>query len=152
MSLKPVSSQRDYGFHRAGFREEVGGAGHDLHCFLTSQSGVSAFVELDHSGISPAKRPEPNTVPLCLRKKAIFIFKSETSSDLRAFSDDQGGHKLPAQFRPWHAIGVVRPESVPPQVECQSFLDNLIAQFGTLSLGMIRWSQTLGVPFCPLMT
>jgi hypothetical protein len=92
MSLKPVSSQRDYGFHRAGFREEVGGAGRDLHCFLTSQSGVSAFVELDHSGISPAKRREPNTVPLCLRKKAIFNFKSETSPDLRAFSDDQGGH------------------------------------------------------------
>jgi hypothetical protein len=85
-----VSSQRDYGFHRAGFREEVGGAGRDLHCFLTSQSGVSAFVELDHSGISPAKRREPNTVPLCLRKKAIFNFKSETSPDLRAFSDDQG--------------------------------------------------------------
>jgi hypothetical protein len=44
----------------------------------------------------------------------IFIFKSETSPDLRAFSDDQGGHTLPARFRPWHAIGVVRPESVPP--------------------------------------
>jgi len=44
----------------------------------------------------------------------IFIFKSEKSPDLRAFSDDQGGHKLPAQFRPWHAIGVIRPDSVPP--------------------------------------
>ena len=44
----------------------------------------------------------------------IFIFKSETSPDLRAFSDDQGGHKLPAQFRPWHAIGVVRPENALP--------------------------------------
>ena len=44
----------------------------------------------------------------------IFIFKSEKSPTLRAFSDDQGGQKLPAQFRPWHAIGVVRPESVPP--------------------------------------
>ena len=44
----------------------------------------------------------------------IFIFKSDTSPNLRAFSDDQGGHKLPAQFRPWHAIGVIRPESVPP--------------------------------------
>jgi hypothetical protein len=44
----------------------------------------------------------------------IFIFKSEKSPDLRAFSDDQGGYKLPAQFRPWHAIGVVRPDSVPP--------------------------------------
>ena len=44
----------------------------------------------------------------------IFIFKSDTSPNLRAFSDDQGGHKLPAQFRPWHAVGVIRPKSVPP--------------------------------------
>jgi hypothetical protein len=44
----------------------------------------------------------------------IFIFKSEANPELQAFSDDQGGHKLPAQFRPWHAIGVIRPESVPP--------------------------------------
>ena len=44
----------------------------------------------------------------------IFIFKSDTSSSLRAFSDDQEGNKLPAQFRPWHAIGVVRPDSAPP--------------------------------------
>jgi hypothetical protein len=44
----------------------------------------------------------------------IFIFKSDTSPNLRAFSDDQEGEKLPAQFRPWHAVGVVRPDSVPP--------------------------------------
>ena len=44
----------------------------------------------------------------------IFIFKSDVNSDLRAFSDDQGGQRLPAQFRPWHAIGVIRPDSMPP--------------------------------------
>ncbi len=44
----------------------------------------------------------------------IFIFKSDTSPNLRAFSDDQDGDKLPAQFRPWHAVGVIRPDSVPP--------------------------------------
>jgi len=44
----------------------------------------------------------------------IFIFKSETSPNLHAFSDDLGGNKLPTRFRPWHAIGVVRPESAPP--------------------------------------
>jgi len=37
----------------------------------------------------------------------IFIFKSDTNPDLRAFSDDQEGTKLPTQFRPWHAIGVL---------------------------------------------
>jgi hypothetical protein len=44
----------------------------------------------------------------------IFIFKSGINPELRAFSNDQDGEKLPAQFRPWHAIGVVRPESIPP--------------------------------------
>ena len=44
----------------------------------------------------------------------IFIFKSEASRELRAFSDDQGGHKLPAKFRPWHAVGVVKPDAKPP--------------------------------------
>ena len=38
----------------------------------------------------------------------IFIFKSDTNPGLQAFSDDQGGGKLPKQFRPWHAIGVIR--------------------------------------------
>lgn len=56
------------------------------------------------SGLMPAERPSMR----------IFIFKSDVNSELRAFSDDQGGHKLPAQFRPWHAIGVIRPDSVPP--------------------------------------
>jgi hypothetical protein len=38
----------------------------------------------------------------------IFIFKSGINPELRAFSNDQDGEKLPAQFQPWHAIGVVR--------------------------------------------
>src|SRR5215510_6848117 len=65
-------------------------------------SNILIFVYL--SGPMPAER----------RSMRIFIFKSDVNSKLRAFSDDQGGHKLPAQFRPWHAIGVIRPDSVPP--------------------------------------
>ena len=30
----------------------------------------------------------------------IFIFKSDANPGLQAFSDDQGGGKLPKQFRP----------------------------------------------------
>ena len=37
----------------------------------------------------------------------IYIFKSETKSELRAFAGDAEGSKLPDQFRPWHATGVV---------------------------------------------
>ncbi|MGA7490267.1 MAG: hypothetical protein WBW74_25370 [Xanthobacteraceae bacterium] len=44
----------------------------------------------------------------------IYIFKSEAKSGLRAFAGDLKGMKLPDQFRPWHAIGVVAPDRDPP--------------------------------------
>ncbi len=40
----------------------------------------------------------------------IFIFKSDTSPDLRAFGGDLAGSRLPVQFRPWHAVGSIAPE------------------------------------------
>ena len=44
----------------------------------------------------------------------IYVFKSETSGGLRAFAGDMIGSALPAQFRPWHAVGVVADDSIPP--------------------------------------
>jgi hypothetical protein len=44
----------------------------------------------------------------------IYIFKSESRKDLRAFAGDSAGSKLPQQHGPWTAIGVVRPEADPP--------------------------------------
>jgi hypothetical protein len=35
----------------------------------------------------------------------IYIFKSDANKELRAFSDDPSGTKLPGRFRPWHAFG-----------------------------------------------
>jgi hypothetical protein len=60
----------------------------------------------------------------------IYIFKSEASRDLRAFSDDQGGQKLPKQFRPWHAVGVVKPESKPPNNLSRDVIEKSIASAG----------------------
>lgn len=60
----------------------------------------------------------------------IFIFKSDTSRDLRAFSDDQGGQKLPKQFRPWHAIGVVKPDARPPNNLSRDVIEKSIASAG----------------------
>ena len=60
----------------------------------------------------------------------IFIFKSEASRDLRAFSGDQGGQNLPAQFRPWHAVGVVKPESKPPNNLSRDVIEKSIADAG----------------------
>lgn len=44
----------------------------------------------------------------------IFIFKSETSPDLRAFGGDLAGARLPSQFRPWRAVGAIAPDREPP--------------------------------------
>ena len=37
----------------------------------------------------------------------IFVFKSETKQELRAFTDDVAGSRLPSQFAPWTATGVI---------------------------------------------
>jgi hypothetical protein len=60
----------------------------------------------------------------------ILIFKSDTNPDLRAFSDDQEGNKLPARFRPWHAIGVIRPESAPPHNLSRDVIEASVAKIG----------------------
>jgi hypothetical protein len=60
----------------------------------------------------------------------IYIFKSEANRDLRAFSDDQGGQKLPAQFRPWHAVGVVKPDAPPPNNLSRAVIEKAIAATG----------------------
>ena len=44
----------------------------------------------------------------------IFIFKSEASPDLRAFSGDLAGLQLPSQFKPWRAVGAIAPDRDPP--------------------------------------
>jgi hypothetical protein len=44
----------------------------------------------------------------------IYIFKSETRKDLRAFAGDAAGSGLPQHHGPWTAIGVVRPDADPP--------------------------------------
>ena len=60
----------------------------------------------------------------------FYIFKSDASRGLRAFSDDRGGQKLPPQFRPWHAIGVVRPDAAPPHALKREVIETAIASSG----------------------
>ena len=44
----------------------------------------------------------------------IYIFKSETRKELRAFAADLAGSKLPQNHGPWTATGAVGPEKAPP--------------------------------------
>lgn len=60
----------------------------------------------------------------------IFIFKSEANRELRAFSNDQGGEKLPKQFRPWHAVGVIKPDGTPPNNLSRDVIEKSIADNG----------------------
>jgi hypothetical protein len=60
----------------------------------------------------------------------FYIFKSDATQGLRAFSGDQGGQNLPEQFRPWHAIGVVRPDAAPPHNFKRDAIETAIAGGG----------------------
>jgi hypothetical protein len=60
----------------------------------------------------------------------IFIFRSENNRELRAFSNDKGGLNLPSQFRPWHAVGVVKPESPPPNNLSRDVIEKALADTG----------------------
>jgi len=44
----------------------------------------------------------------------IYIFRSDLKKGLQAFAGDAAGSKLPDQFGPWQALGVVRPDKNPP--------------------------------------
>ena len=44
----------------------------------------------------------------------LYIFKSETTKELRAFADEPNGSKLPEKHRPWTIVGVVGAGKAPP--------------------------------------
>ena len=44
----------------------------------------------------------------------IYMFKSETNTELCASAGEESGSKLPDQFRPWQATGVIYDGKAPP--------------------------------------
>jgi hypothetical protein len=60
----------------------------------------------------------------------IFIFKSGANASLRAFAGDLVGTKLPDQFRPWHAIGVVGEDKDPPHKLSRDHIERAIDAHG----------------------
>jgi hypothetical protein len=60
----------------------------------------------------------------------IYIFKSEANNELRAFAGDSAGSKLPNQFRPWHAVGVVAPDKSPPHRLPRDDIEKAINEHG----------------------
>jgi hypothetical protein len=45
----------------------------------------------------------------------FYIFKSNTTKDLRAFAGEPSGSKLPSNHGPWTVTGVVSADRVPPR-------------------------------------
>jgi hypothetical protein len=60
----------------------------------------------------------------------IYIFKSDAGTGLRAFAGDPVGSKLPDQFRPWHAVGVIPAEKVPPHNLSRDTIEKAINSSG----------------------
>jgi len=60
----------------------------------------------------------------------IFIFKSEARPELRAFSAELDGSRLPKQFRPWRAICAVSPDRDPPHELSRGVIERAIRAEG----------------------
>ena len=60
----------------------------------------------------------------------IYIFRSEAKSELRAFAGDAAGSKLPDQFRPWHAVGVINRGKAPPHNLSRAAIEKAIEACG----------------------
>jgi hypothetical protein len=60
----------------------------------------------------------------------MYIFKSETTKDLRAFAGDVGGTKLPENHAPWTVIGIVAEQAPPPHNLSRPTIEKAIGSDG----------------------
>jgi hypothetical protein len=81
---------------------------------------MASYTFNDDSGIAPAED----------EGMRIFIFKSDSSPDLRAFGGDLAGTQLPPQFRPWHVVGAVAPNRDPPYRLSREVIEKAIKDRG----------------------
>jgi hypothetical protein len=60
----------------------------------------------------------------------IYMFKSETREELRAFAGDLVGSKLPPRHGPWTAVGAVGPDKAPPHKLSRDAIEKAIEAEG----------------------
>jgi hypothetical protein len=60
----------------------------------------------------------------------LFMFKSESNRDLRAFAADPGGKPLPSRHGPWTAVGIVREDKEPPHKLSREVIEKSITEQG----------------------
>jgi hypothetical protein len=69
----------------------------------------------------------------------LYIFKSETTRELRAFAGEPSGSKLPSNHGPWTVIGVVSAERAPP---CNFSRDAIEQAIGGPGFQLWRFKKT----------
>ncbi len=60
----------------------------------------------------------------------LFMFKSESNGELRAFSSDANGEQLPTRHEPWTAIGVIREDKDPPHNLSRTLIEKGVSDQG----------------------
>jgi hypothetical protein len=60
----------------------------------------------------------------------IFLFKSETTKELRAFAGDARGNKLPENLGPWTAVGAIPDDRAPPHGLSRDTIEEAIEDEG----------------------
>lgn len=72
----------------------------------------------------------------------IYVFKSETRKELRAFTGDPSGKKLPRQHGPWTATEVVAADCATPHRFSRDAIEKAI-DAGGFQLWRVRDKETL---------
>src|ERR1700686_697345 len=67
----------------------------------------------------------------------IYMFTSESTSNLRAFAGDPSGSKLPQNHGPWNADGSIRPGEHPPHRVSRAKIEQAI-KFGGFQLWRMK--------------
>jgi hypothetical protein len=60
----------------------------------------------------------------------LFMFKSQSNRELRAFAADPGGKPLPSRHGPWTAVAVLREDKQPPHKISRKVVEQSIADQG----------------------
>jgi hypothetical protein len=60
----------------------------------------------------------------------IYVFKSETRKELRAFAGEASGDTLPKQHGPWTATGVIAEDRAPPHGFSRDAIEKAIGAEG----------------------
>jgi hypothetical protein len=73
----------------------------------------------------------------------IYIFKSDSKPDLRAFAGDVVGSTLPENHGPWTVTGIIGPTSPPPHKISRLTLEEAI---GTKGFQLWRFTKKAEAP------